>query len=99
MGVVRGAVLLGLLWWAWGAYTWLGNQAHADAGLLRLGMAVAMIAVFVAALAVPKRGTTSPEGCAHHSSSSPRTSSSVSCTRSCTSSPRPRTAACATSSP
>jgi len=54
MGVVRGAVLLGLLWWTWGAYTWLGNQAHADAGIIRLGMAVAMIAVFVVALAIPE---------------------------------------------
>src|SRR5215210_5444584 len=34
-GLLRGLVLLALLWWAWCSYAWLGNQAHADEGLIR----------------------------------------------------------------
>jgi low temperature requirement protein LtrA len=45
----QGLLLLALLWWTWSAYAWLGNQARADEGVLRLGMAVAMAAVFVVA--------------------------------------------------
>lgn len=40
-GVLQGLILLALLWWTWSAYTWLGNQAQADEGLLRAAMAVA----------------------------------------------------------
>ena len=54
MGVVQGTVILGLLWWAWSSYAWLGNQAHADVGPIRLGMVGAMISVFIVALAIPE---------------------------------------------
>jgi low temperature requirement protein LtrA len=53
-GVVRGLLLLALLWWTWCAYTWLGNQARADEGLLRAGMMLAMAAMFVVALTIPE---------------------------------------------
>ncbi|MFE6282703.1 low temperature requirement protein A [Streptomyces sp. NPDC057877] len=53
-GVVQGMLLLALLWWTWSAYTWLGNQARADEGLLRAGMGTAMAAMFVVALTVPE---------------------------------------------
>ncbi|MBQ1092693.1 low temperature requirement protein A [Streptomyces sp. B93] len=53
-GVVQGLLLLALLWWTWSAYTWLGNQARADEGLLRAGMGTAMAAIFVVALTVPE---------------------------------------------
>jgi low temperature requirement protein LtrA len=49
-GVLQGLLLLTLLWWTWSGYTWLGNQARADEGLLRAGMVVAMAAMFVVAL-------------------------------------------------
>src|SRR5918993_1452078 len=52
--VLRGLVLLALLWFAWCSYAWLGNQAKADEGVVRAGMVTAMGAVFVAALALPE---------------------------------------------
>ena len=58
----RGAILLGLLWAAWSCYAWLGNQAHADAGILRAGIVVAMMAVFVLALAIPEAWDDAPGG-------------------------------------
>jgi low temperature requirement protein LtrA len=53
-GVLQGFLMLALLWWTWCAYTWLGNQARADVGLLQAGMAVAMAAMFVVALTIPE---------------------------------------------
>src|SRR5215213_8586684 len=53
-GLLRGLVLLALLWWAWCSYAWLGNQARADAGILRAAMLVAMAALFLVALAIPE---------------------------------------------
>ena len=52
--VGRGAVVLGMLWFAWCAFAWLGNQAKADEGLLRLGLVLALVAMFVVALAIPE---------------------------------------------
>jgi low temperature requirement protein LtrA len=48
-GLLRGLVLLALLWWCWCSYAWLGNQARADAAML-----VAMAAVFLVALSIPE---------------------------------------------
>jgi low temperature requirement protein LtrA len=53
-GLLQGLIILALLWWTWSAYTWLGNQARADEGLVRLVLAAAMVAMFVVALSVPK---------------------------------------------
>jgi low temperature requirement protein LtrA len=53
-GCLRGLVLLSLLWFAWCSYSWLGNQAHADEGILRGAYIVAMAAMFVVALAIPE---------------------------------------------
>jgi len=53
-GVVRGLVLLALLWWAWCCYAWLGNQAKADEGIVRLTFIAAMAAMFVVALTIPE---------------------------------------------
>jgi low temperature requirement protein LtrA len=61
-GVLRGLVLLALLWWAWCSYAWLGNQAHADEGVVRLTMIVAMGAMFVVALAIPESFDDMPGG-------------------------------------
>jgi low temperature requirement protein LtrA len=52
--VLRGLVLLALLWFAWCSYAWLGNQAHADEGIVRGAVIVAMAAMFVVALAIPE---------------------------------------------
>jgi low temperature requirement protein LtrA len=47
-------VLLSLLWFAWCSYSWLGNQARADEGILRVAYIVAMAAMFVVGLAIPE---------------------------------------------
>jgi low temperature requirement protein LtrA len=53
-GVLRGLVLLALLWFVWCSYAWLGNQAHADEGIVRPAVIAAMAAMFLAALAIPE---------------------------------------------
>jgi len=50
---LEGLLVLALLWFAWSSYAWLGNQAKADEGVLRLALVVAMACVFFAALAIP----------------------------------------------
>jgi len=62
IGVFQGLIVLGLLWWAWSSYTWLGNQAHADQGLIRGGMVVAMVAAFIVALTIPEAWHDRPGG-------------------------------------
>lgn len=61
-GAVRGLVLMALLWWAWSAYAWLGNQARADEGVVRLAVVGAMAAMFVVALAIPESFADLPGG-------------------------------------
>ena len=53
-GIVRGLLVLALLWWCWVAYAWLGNVVQAEEGLGRAAMFAAMAAMFVMALAVPE---------------------------------------------
>jgi low temperature requirement protein LtrA len=60
--VLQGLLLLTLLWWTWSAYAWLGNQARADEGVLRAGMAIAMAAIFVVALTIPEAWQDAPGG-------------------------------------
>jgi low temperature requirement protein LtrA len=50
----RGLILLVLMWWAWSAYTWLGNQIRADAGPALVAGVAAMAAIFVIALVLPQ---------------------------------------------
>jgi low temperature requirement protein LtrA len=52
VGILQALVILALLWWSWTAYGWLANLAHADAGIVRIAMIVAMTAMFVAGLVV-----------------------------------------------
>jgi len=61
-GALRGLVLLALLWWAWCSYAWLGNQAHADEGVVRLTVIGAMAAMFIVALAIPESFEDRPGG-------------------------------------
>jgi low temperature requirement protein LtrA len=67
--LLRGLVVIALLWWAWCSYAWLGNQARADEGIVRLGMLVAMAALFLVALCIRRRGPTGPGATAHRSCS------------------------------
>lgn len=61
-GVLQGLLLLGLLWWTWSGYAWLGNQARADEGLTRLALALAMVGIFVVALTIPEAWADAPGG-------------------------------------
>ena len=52
-GVLEGVITLAIVWFGWCAYTWLGNQAKADEGLLRVAMVVAMGGMFFVAISIP----------------------------------------------
>jgi low temperature requirement protein LtrA len=52
--LLRGLVMIALLWWAWCSYAWLGNQARADEGVVRAALVLAMAAMFLVALAIPE---------------------------------------------
>ncbi|MBJ2120400.1 low temperature requirement protein A [Arthrobacter sp. MSA 4-2] len=54
LGVLQGMIILGILWWSWVCYSWLANQTHVDEGIVRLGMSLAMMAMFIAALTIPE---------------------------------------------
>src|SRR5262245_42593767 len=51
--LTQGLILLLLFWVSWMTYSWLGNQARADIGLIKAGTILAMAATFVAALVIP----------------------------------------------
>ena len=53
LGVARGLVVLGLLWWAWVGYAWLTSVLDPDEGGVRGVMFAAMAALLVASLCVP----------------------------------------------
>jgi len=57
---LQGLLLLLLLWWAWSAFTWLGNRVRADRGFVKLGMVAAMAGLFLAGLVAP--GAWQPDG-------------------------------------
>src|SRR5512139_1040428 len=61
-GVVRGMLVLALLWWCWVGYAWLGNVVRADEGLGRVATFGAMAAMFVLALSVPQAFDDVPGG-------------------------------------
>jgi low temperature requirement protein LtrA len=52
-GIGRGVLVLGALWWPWTAYAWLTNTVDPEDGFVGGALLVALIAMFVAALAVP----------------------------------------------
>ena len=52
-GLVRGLLVLAVLWWSWGGYAWLTSVVDPEEGAVRLAMFVAMAAFLVAALSVP----------------------------------------------
>jgi low temperature requirement protein LtrA len=53
-GLGEGMLVFSMLWWAWAAYAWLTNEIDAEEDLTRLAMFVAMTAMLIAALAVPR---------------------------------------------
>ncbi len=53
-GIVRGLLVLSLVWWTWVGYSWLGAVVRADEGLGRVAMFGAMAAMFVLAITIPE---------------------------------------------
>jgi low temperature requirement protein LtrA len=53
-GVLKGLLLLGVLWWSWVGYAWLTSVVDPEEGSVRLVMLVAMAAFLVAGLCVPR---------------------------------------------
>jgi low temperature requirement protein LtrA len=50
-GLLRGALLLGMLWWAWSSYAWLTNILDPEEGAVRLAVLAAVAAMLVVSLA------------------------------------------------
>jgi len=61
-GVLRGMLILAVLWWCWVGYAWLGNVVRADEGVIRLAMFGAMAAMFIIALSIPESFDDLPGG-------------------------------------
>jgi low temperature requirement protein LtrA len=52
-GIGRGVLVLAALWWAWAAYAALTNTVDPDEGAVGAALLAALMAMFIAALAVP----------------------------------------------
>src|SRR5207247_7936619 len=52
-GLLRGLLLLGVIWWAWSAYAWLTNSLDPEEGAVRLAVLAAIAAMLVVSLAAP----------------------------------------------
>src|ERR1700745_2429438 len=52
-GIGHAVLVLAALWWPWTGYAWLTNTVDPEEGLIGAALLVALIAMFVAALAVP----------------------------------------------
>jgi low temperature requirement protein LtrA len=53
-GLAQGILVLAMLWWAWVGYAWLTSVVDPEEGSVRLVIFVAMAALLVAALCVPR---------------------------------------------
>jgi low temperature requirement protein LtrA len=52
-GIGHGVLVLAALWWPWTAYAWLTNTVDPEEGFVGAALLVALIAMFLGALAVP----------------------------------------------
>src|SRR6185503_16231165 len=52
-GVVRGLLVLGLLWWSWVGYAWVTSVVDPEDDAVRLVIFSAMAGLLLVALAVP----------------------------------------------
>ena len=52
-GLLKGLLVLAMLWWSWVGYAWLTSVVNPEEGLVRLVMFLAMAAFLVASLCVP----------------------------------------------
>jgi low temperature requirement protein LtrA len=61
-GVLRGVLLVMVLWWSWTGFAWVANVVSADEGQVKLVMLVAMAAMFLLALCIPEAFDDAPGG-------------------------------------
>jgi low temperature requirement protein LtrA len=61
-GLLRGVLIISLLWWAWTGYAWLANVASPDEPEIKLALLVSMSAMFVLALTIPEAFHDGPGG-------------------------------------
>jgi low temperature requirement protein LtrA len=52
-GLLKGMLVLGMLWWSWVGYAWLTSVVDPEEGTVRLVIFAAMAAFLIAALCVP----------------------------------------------
>src|SRR5438093_11299225 len=60
--VLRGVLVLALLWWCWCCFAWLGNQVRANEGAAPLLLIGVMAVMFVVALTIPEAFNDQPGG-------------------------------------
>ncbi len=53
-GIARGALVLGLVWWAWGGFAWMTNAVDVESAGVRIVFLGCALASFFVALAVPR---------------------------------------------
>src|SRR6266566_2538696 len=53
VGLLRGLMLLGALWWAWAAYAWLTNTLNPEEGAVRIAVFGSIAAMLIVSLATP----------------------------------------------
>src|SRR5918998_423034 len=53
-GLLKGLLILGVLWWSWVGYAWLTSTVDPEEGAVRIAMFVAMAGLLVVALCVPE---------------------------------------------
>lgn len=61
-GILRGVLVIMLLWWAWTGYAWLANVASAEERPIKLAILAGMAAMFVLALCIPEAFDDLPGG-------------------------------------
>lgn len=61
-GLIRGLLVLCLLWWCWVGFAWMGNVLRPDEGLGRVAMFGSMASMFVLAVSVPEAFADIPGG-------------------------------------
>ncbi|MFY1594398.1 low temperature requirement protein A [Micromonospora sp. WMMD737] len=53
-GLLRGMLVLTVLWWAWSSYAWLSNSVRSEAGPVRLVLMVVTVNTLVIAFVIPQ---------------------------------------------
>jgi low temperature requirement protein LtrA len=61
-GLLRGVLIVVLLWWAWTGYAWLANVVSAEQSQIKVVMLISMAAMFLLALCIPEAFHDGPGG-------------------------------------